>query len=191
MRYQQHQKEATRQKIIDVAARLFKVHGTDATGIATIMAEAGLTNGAFYAHFTSKEALFEAVIADQLHAQLETIQKALKNEDGLRHIIDLYLSQEHLVSCAEGCPSAALLGDISKHMVSSREAYTTGLKNITHELAKDIEDSSHTTQRALALVGLLVGTLQLARTVTDANLAHDILEGGRGAALRLLHNRTT
>ena len=119
MRYQQHQKEATRQKIIDVAARLFKVHGTDATGIATIMAEAGLTNGAFYAHFTSKEALFEAVIADQLHAQLETIQKALKNEDGLRHIIDLYLSQEHLVSCAEGCPSAALLGDISKHMVLS------------------------------------------------------------------------
>jgi len=82
MRYKENQKDTTRQKIIEVAARLFKVNGTDATGVAAIMTEAGLTNGAFYAHFASKEALLEAVISDQLRAQLNVFKKGLEDKEG-------------------------------------------------------------------------------------------------------------
>lgn len=190
MRYQKNQKDTTRQNIIDVAARLFKVNGTDATGVAIIMKESGLTNGAFYAHFSSKEALLEAVITDQLHKQIDTFKVHLRDKDGLKNIIELYLSQEHLRSCADGCPSAALLGDISKRAVSTRQVYTEGVQVIADELSDNLE-SNHTNKKqfTLALFGLLVGTLQLARTVTDDNLADDILKGGRETALILLaHN---
>lgn len=187
MRYQKNQKDTTRQKIIDVAARLFKVNGTDGTGIAAIMAEAGLTNGAFYAHFASKEALLEAVISDQLSTQLGLFKKELQDKDGLENIINLYLSQEHLRSCAGGCPSAALLGDISKRAASTRKVYTEGLEGITGELMDTIKGNSADSKRViLALLGLLIGTLQLARTVTNDELANDMLKGGRATALSLL-----
>lgn len=192
MRYQKNQKDITRQKIIDVAARLFKVSGTDATGIAAIMTEAGLTNGAFYAHFTSKEALLEAVISDQLSTQLQIFKKELLNIDGLENIITLYLSQEHLKSCADGCPSAALLSDISRRTTSTRQIYTDGLESIANELAGNIKDTSVNKKRLiLALFGLLIGTLQLARTVTNDELANDVLKGGRETALSLINNSTS
>lgn len=187
MRYQKNQKDTTRQKIIDVAARLFKVNGTDGTGVAAIMTEAGLTNGAFYAHFASKEALLEAVISDQLSTQLANFKKELQDKDGLENIINLYLSQEHLRSCADGCPSAALLGDISKRAASTRKVYTEGLESITGELTDTIKGDSVDNKRViLALLGLLIGTLQLARTVTSDELANDMLKGGRETALSLL-----
>ncbi len=191
MRYQKNQKSLTKQKIIDVAARLFKVNGTDATGVAAIMKETGLTNGAFYAHFTSKEVLIEAVISDQLHTQLEIFKKQLENKDGLTDIVELYLSKAHLRSCADGCPSAALLGDISRRATSTRQSYTDGIEGITSELTGAISSGAVSKRRfALALLGLLIGTLQLARAVTDDNLADDILKGGRETALSLLATAT-
>lgn len=187
MRYQKNQKDTTKQKIIDVAGRLFKVNGTDATGLAMIMKEAGLTNGAFYAHFKSKETLLEAVISDQLSTQLENFGKELQNKDGLKNIINLYLSREHLKNCAEGCPSASLLGDISKRATSTRGVYTKGLGSITSELTDSIKgNSTDNRQLTLSLLGLLIGTLQLARTVTDDKLANDILKSGRETAFSLL-----
>ena len=191
MRYQKNQKDTTRQKIIDVAARLFKVNGTDASGVATIMKEAGLTNGAFYAHFASKDSLVEAVISDQLYKQHETFKQQLKNNHDLENIITLYLSDEHLKDCAGGCPSASLVGDISKRSLSTRQVYTDSLDNITTELMGTIKNNStHKKQFTLALFGLLIGTLQLARTVTDESLAKDILKGGRETALSLVANNT-
>lgn len=189
MRYQKNRKDTTKQKIIDVASRLFKVNGTDATGIAVVMKEAGLTNGAFYAHFKSKESLVEAVIGDQLHKQLEIFTIELENKDGLETIINQYLSHEHLKSCAEGCPSAALLGDIGKRTISTRQVYTDGLEHITSVIIDNIKDGPipiDKKQFTLALFGLLIGTLQLARTVTDENLATEILKGGRKTALSLI-----
>jgi len=187
MRYNPTQKELTRSRIIAVATGLFKVHGTDATGIATIMSEAGLTNGAFYAHFNSKEALVEAVIEEQLTAQLEAFKKELGGIEGLKRITELYLSDAHLHNCAEGCPSAALLGEISKRSNSTRAIYTSGLKEITNELLASTGSTAiNGKQTILALFGLLIGTLQLARTVTDEALARDIIKGGHTAAYDLL-----
>src|SRR5580704_2469159 len=64
MRYEKGHKDATRARILEVASRQFRENGVAAAGLAGIMAEAGLTNGAFYAHFKSKEDLLRAVLAD-------------------------------------------------------------------------------------------------------------------------------
>src|SRR5215217_6754289 len=69
MRYGKDQKQATRQRILEAAGRRFKHDGIDGAGVAVVMSDAGLTNGAFYAHFASKEDLVAHVIADQLRAQ--------------------------------------------------------------------------------------------------------------------------
>ena len=73
MRYSKDHKQATRQRILEAAGRRFKKQdGIDGAGVAAVMSDAGLTNGAFYAHFTSKENLVANVLADQLRTQRQT-----------------------------------------------------------------------------------------------------------------------
>src|SRR5205814_2707981 len=74
MRYSKDQKQATRQRILQAAGRRFKQDGIDGAGVATLMSDAGLTNGAFYAHFTSKEDLVANVLADQLRTQRHSLE---------------------------------------------------------------------------------------------------------------------
>ena len=75
-RYGKEHKQATRQRIVEVAGRRLKRDGIDGSGIATLMADAGLTNGAFYAHFESKEDLVATAVAEQLREQRESFSAA-------------------------------------------------------------------------------------------------------------------
>ena len=74
MRYEKGRKETTRQHIVDVASRRFREGGVAAVGIAGIMSDAGLTNGAFYVHFDSKEDLVRAVFTDALERRDRGLQ---------------------------------------------------------------------------------------------------------------------
>src|ERR1044071_2310292 len=112
MRYAKDQKQATRQRILEAAGRRFKQDGIDGAGVAAVMSDAGLTNGAFYGHFTSKEDLVANVLAEQLRAQRRSFDAQPHDRTGLKAIIRSYLSPEHRDECADGCPSAALLDEI-------------------------------------------------------------------------------
>src|SRR3982751_3868690 len=107
MRYSKDHKQVTRQRIVEAAGRRFKQHGIDGSGVATVMSDAGLTNGAFYAHFRSKEDLVANVLADQLRAQRQSFDAQPSDRAGLEAFIRSYLSAEHRDQCADGCPSAA------------------------------------------------------------------------------------
>ena len=95
MRYEKGHKDATRARIVDVASRQFRENGVAAAGLAGIMAEAGLTNGAFYAHFKSKEDLLRAVLADALGRRETTLRTASERGAGLEATIRDYLSPRH------------------------------------------------------------------------------------------------
>src|SRR3954470_18869929 len=82
-RYGKEHKAATRQRIIDAAGRRFKKDGIEGSGVATLMADAGLTNGAFYAHFDSKDDLVAAVIGDQLGRQVSELSELPPGRAGL------------------------------------------------------------------------------------------------------------
>ena len=77
-RYRTEHKEATKRRIVEAAGRRFKRDGIDRSGIAALMADAGLTNGAFYAHFASKDDLVATAIADQLREQREQLLAAAR-----------------------------------------------------------------------------------------------------------------
>ena len=103
MRYPKDQKQATRQRILEAAGRRFKLDGIDGAGVAAVMSDAGLTNGAFYAHFASKEDLVANVLAEQLRAQRESFRAAPCDRGGLESLIRAYLSP----STATRAPTAA------------------------------------------------------------------------------------
>src|SRR5919205_1237021 len=145
MRYTKDHKQATRQRIVEAAGRRFKKDGIDGAGVAAVMSDAGLTNGAFYAHFASKEDLVANVLADQLRAQRQDVDAQPGDRAGLEAFIRAYLSPQHRDQSAA--------------------------------------DAARTD--ALSLLGFMIGTLQLARALTDPDLSDQLLTRGVETVLKL------
>jgi TetR/AcrR family transcriptional repressor of nem operon len=187
-RYGKEHKEATRRRIIETAGRRFKQDGIDGSGIATLMADAGLTNGAFYAHFASKDDLVANVVADQLTTQAEAYNALSPGRAGLEEFVREYLSPQHRDHRDTGCPSAALLDEIGRCAKPTRKAYAAGAGAILDQIASRLtpEDPESARGQAMALFTMAVGTMQLARAVADKRLADQILEQGIRNALALL-----
>jgi AcrR family transcriptional regulator len=187
MRFEKGHKENTRLRIIDVASRRFRRDGAAASGLAGIMAEAGLTNGAFYPHFASKEALVRDAMESALSEQLASLQEARQSDASIEAVIRDYLNIDHLKRCEEGCPSAALLPEIGRQPDGTRKAYQEGLARYVETLASCLPGSPSDTanRKAMAIFGLMVGTLQIARAVADPVMAAETIEGGVQAALAL------
>jgi TetR/AcrR family transcriptional repressor of nem operon len=191
MRYTKGHKQATRQRILEAAGRRFKQDGIDGAGVAAVMSDAGLTNGAFYAHFASKEDLVDNVLADQLRAQRHSFDAQPPDRAGLEAFIRAYLSPEHRDQCADGCPSAALLDEIVRRPTATRQAFTAELLDTADDIASRLEriDAEAARTDALALFGFMIGTLQLARALTDRDLSDQLLARGVETALKLLDDR--
>ncbi|MGF0177186.1 TetR/AcrR family transcriptional regulator [Streptomyces sp. Marseille-Q5077] len=188
-RYGKEHKQATRQRIIETAGRRFKRDGIDGSGISTLMADAGLTNGAFYAHFASKDDLVATAVADQLRAQYaNVIEQAAPGIAGLEQIVRWYLSPQHRDSPDDGCPSAALLDEIGRSADETKQAYTDGvlavIDGIAARLAPAGPRSVHT--KTLSVYAMMVGTLQLSRALADRRLSDELLDEGIRNALTLL-----
>ena len=187
-RYSTDHKQATRQRIIETAGRRFKRDGIDGSGVATLMADAGLTNGAFYAHFASKDDLVASTVTDQLRHQSTSLGARAPDRAGVEQYLRDYLSVEHRDNPQDGCPSAALLDEIGRCPDTTKRAYTDGvlviIDDISARLAPDNPPSARA--RALSVFALMVGTLQLSRALADRQLADEVLEQGIQNALTLL-----
>lgn len=187
MRFEKGHKLSTRRHIVDVASKCMRRDGISATGIAGMMGEAGLTKGAFSPHFQSKDVLVREALTkalgDQQHCLDEDQLKGLDLEGAIRK----YLNRAHLEEFADGCPSAALLPEIAREPLSTRQDYEKALRRYVATLATLLPgaDSAENRRRATAIFGLMVGTLQFARAVPDAAEAQQILDGGVEAALHL------
>jgi TetR/AcrR family transcriptional repressor of nem operon len=182
-RYGKDHKQTTRRRIVEAAGRRLKRDGIDGSGVATLMADAGLTNGAFYAHFDSKEDLVASTVADQLRAQGEAFRTQT-----LEEIVRGYLSVEHRDDLEGGCPSAALLDEIARSSEPVRRAYTDGQLAIIDDAAARLAPDNPRSARATALgvFALMVGTLEVSRALADRKLADEVLEQGIQNALALL-----
>jgi AcrR family transcriptional regulator len=191
MRYGKDHKQATRQRILEAAGRRFKQDGIDGAGVAAVMSDAGLTNGAFYAHFTSKEDLVANVLADQLRAQRQSFDSQPSDRAGLEAFVRAYLSPQHRDQCADGCPSAALLDEIARRPGATRQVFTDELMRVIDDIASRLDPTDANAARtdALTIFGLMVGTLQLARALTDRDLSDQLLTRGVETALKLLDDR--
>ena len=191
MRYEKGHKDTTRQHIIEVASRQFRGHGVAAVGLAGIMSDAGLTNGAFYSHFDSKEDLVQAVLAKALDRREDRLRAVAADNAGLETMIRDYLSPRHRDRPDDGCPTAALVAEVARHPKATRDAFTAKVSTFIELIATQISAGSAEARRrnAVAIYGLMVGTLQLARAVNDKKLSDEILESGVTAALALTDSK--
>ena len=188
MRYGTEHKQATRRRIIETAGRRLKRDGIDGSGVTTLMADAGLTNGAFYAHFASKDDLVATTVADQLREQRESLSAVAPGRAGIEQYVHAYLSAGHRDDPADGCPSAALLDEIGRGTDAVKRAYTDGLLAVIDDIAARLapDDPPSARVKTLSIFAMMAGTLQLSRALADKQLADAVLDQGLQNALALL-----
>jgi AcrR family transcriptional regulator len=170
-----------------VAARAIRRSGYGGTGVADIMKEAGLTHGAFYAHFPSREAML-AEAADRAGA--ESVEASAKiaavapRRQALPVLVRAYLSKAHIENPEVGCPVAALGSEMPRQAPEVRRAATRRIKEMIDLVSRQSPDwgqrGAH--QHALVTVATMVGALILARAVDEPALSDAI----RKAALNHL-----
>jgi TetR/AcrR family transcriptional repressor of nem operon len=183
MRYEKGRKDASRQKIIDVASQRFRSDGIAATGLAAIMSDAGLTNGAFYPHFQSKADLVRETVAAATGA---TRFGNFIAEEGLETAIANYLSPEHRDDPGQGCPLAALLPELARQPLEARRVYADNFLALARDLASALPAKTNDPEAvAVGIYATLIGSIQLARAAEGTDLSDRILAAGRDAVRAL------
>jgi TetR/AcrR family transcriptional repressor of nem operon len=189
MRYGSGHKEETRRKILDIAGQRFRKEGIEAVGVASLMADAGLTHGGFYAHFKSKDELVAAALeeamceaGDRIFAHAETAGNKLEA------FIHAYLSPLHRDVAEIGCTFSALSSELSRQSSLARDTVSDRLTPYLDRIGRLLPttDPALARRQATALFSLLMGSLQLARLTEDRTLSDSILESGIQAALDLV-----
>jgi TetR/AcrR family transcriptional regulator, transcriptional repressor for nem operon len=147
--------ERHRDEIEAAASRRFRADGLAGVSVPALMAEAGLTHGGFYRHFASKE---------------ELAAKACARAFAEKELSPRYLSAEHVADRGNGCPMAALAGDISRTAPDSplRDAFAEGV-------------ARYAEQAPLADLATMVGALVLARATEGRPISDAILAAARDA----------
>lgn len=188
MRYERGRKDASRSRIMEVAAERFRGDGIAASGLATIMSDAGLTNGAFYPHFRSKAELVRESIAAALEAQSHQLEEALAS-GGPEGAIEAYLSRAHRDNPEKGCASAALLPELARQPPETRKLYTDRFLSLVRQVSAALPQTEESEGVALGVLATLIGALQLARAVEGMELSDRILAAGADAARALIKPR--
>lgn len=192
MPYSPEHKLQTRARVVESARRLFNRHGFQQVTIDQVMASAGLTRGAFYHHFGSKDELYAAAVAsfsscNPFAVKAAQSELAIENPTEMASmLIDLYLSDDVLHDIDMHCPLYALPSDVSRAGLEPQQAYTDLIRSMRHIYRVALDGVGDADQRADAMVSLCVGGMLLARTTNDPQLRSSLRTSARNQALALL-----
>src|SRR5215813_10748275 len=172
MRYSLEHKAENREKILSMAARSFREHGGDISGIGTVMKKVGLTKGGFYRHFESKDDLLVEAVAgafDEMGRNMVEVAKSASEGQALRAIIERYLSARHANSPGTGCVISALGPELARKPLSVRKRIEASLEAYRERLLPFVP--GHTREEKLAkfqiLFSSMAGVLMMARITSD------------------------
>ncbi|AXF22425.1 TetR family transcriptional regulator [Burkholderia pyrrocinia] len=169
-----------RSAIVVAAERLFRVRGVDAVGLTELMKEAGFTQGGFYNHFKSKDALVAEVMEKAMQDRADS-----PNAGSLATQVASYLSAAHRDNVEAGCPLSGFAGDAPRLTDAARACYAHGLAAYLDRLERMVATEgatpAQTRRDAIAVFSQMVGALVLSRAIAGADpmLADEILEAGR------------
>jgi TetR/AcrR family transcriptional repressor of nem operon len=171
MRYPAEETAAKHERIVKEASRLFRERGFENVSVGEVMKAAGLTHGAFYAHFASKEELQAAAVAYGQKKSLERMQRsdAKKSKESYA---DRYLSQWHRDNPGDGCTMAALAQEVARSTPEIKAAFEQGLEDLLSAKRGDRKD-------AIFQAAAMIGGVVLARAVQDPRFSDEILKSVR------------
>lgn len=180
-------KQATHERIVSVAARAIRRSGYGGTGVADIMKEAGLTHGAFYAHFASREAMLAeaaSLACAESAAVVADVAAQAALDQGWEALLRAYLSKAHVQHAEQACPLVALGSETARQAPEVRRVTTQHIKGMVDLIARQSPDwgQAQAHERAMVTLSTMVGSLLLARAVDDPVLSDSLRE----AALKQL-----
>jgi TetR/AcrR family transcriptional repressor of nem operon len=193
MRYSPEHKAQNHENILSVAARSFREHGADISGIGTVMKKVGLTKGGFYRHFESKDDLFVEAVARALEEMgRSTLEVAKSAPEGraLRVIIERYLSARHANSPGAGCVVAALGPELARKPLSVRKRIEALLDAYRERLLPFVPGQTREEKVAkfTVLFASMAGVLTRARVISDAHKREWMLTEARNFFIKSFAN---
>lgn len=190
MRVSRVQAEENRETVINVASRLFREHGFDGIGLKDLMKGAGLTQGAFYKQFSSKDDLAAQASRRAMEgATRKWSTAAAESSDPLEAVIEFYLSAGHRGEKADGCPLVALGADAARQSKEVRRPFEDGIRahfEVLDELMHET-NRSNPSGKAMAILSIMVGAVTMSRLIDDENLSQSILDTAAGEVRRIAH----
>lgn len=181
MRYTPEHSALKRDQILLQASILFRRHGFMSVSVSDVMKAAGMTHGAFYNYFQSKDDLIESCLgyaSKHSKAQIDSHEPAAQ---ALSSYLQRYLSEEHRDDLGTGCFMAALGAEIGRQPVG-KAALTEHLDSILSNLTPlhgELEAQAPRGE-SIRMVVNMVGALTLARAVSKQDLSDEILREARG-----------
>ena len=187
MSTQPTRREATHDRIVDVAARTLRRNGYAGVGVADVMKQAGLTHGGFYAHFKSRDALLVEAIERAGRDSAATMTQRVdasraRGESAFRAIVESYLSDTHLSGAESGCVVAALSSEMPRQLPALRVPSSERVRKLIAMVQRALPEGG-TKEQAMVITSTLVGTLQLARTLGVNAQGKAMLAAARSALL--------
>lgn len=180
MRYPAEETAQKHQRILEQASQLFRERGFSGVSLSEIMKATGLTHGAFYNHFDSKDALISKSLEHASTISCADLTTALHTPEDMAAYVDKYLSIEHRDAPATGCLITSLGPEISREPIA-RAGFTTHIRTMIDKLSRHSPWSKKTNARrkALCTLSTMVGAMVLARGVDDPELSEEILRAVR------------
>jgi TetR/AcrR family transcriptional repressor of nem operon len=176
--------------MLKAGARAMKTCGFSGIGVDGIASAAGVTSGAFYSNFASKEAMLEAVIDAGLGEPFLAGTDSANVAEGramLTSLLHRYIDVDHCANPAEGCVMPTLSADVSRAQPSVKEAYERKMTAFVGRIAQLLDgDESDRERRAWSVVGMMVGSVLIARGMTDGGNRKAALDSALSTALTLL-----
>lgn len=187
MRVSRIQAEKNRQAVIDVASRLFREHGFDGIGLKDLMKGAGLTQGAFYKQFASKDDLAAQASSRALESAFRRWSGAVaaNPQDPLGAVIAFYLSMGHCTERLDGCPIVALGSDAARQGPEVKASFEAGIREYLELLGRFVGDADDKAPsgKAMAVLSTMVGAMVLSRAVNDEQLSSQFLQAAAESVL--------
>ena len=182
MKVSREQAAENRERVIEVAGRLFREKGFDGIGVADIMKGAGLTHGGFYGHFASKDDLAAEACAQMLDRSV-ALARLAAGEAPLTAILTSDLLPRHRDAPGSGCAMSALAAEAVRQPAPIRAIFTKGLRDFIEVLTTFVAGRSAAARRekASATMSGMVGAMVLARAANDPEFSAEILRAGAKA----------
>jgi TetR/AcrR family transcriptional repressor of nem operon len=188
MRVSRIQAAENRETVINVASRLFREYGFDGIGLKDLMKGAGLTQGAFYKQFASKEDLAVQASRRALESAFHRWSAAAAGnpQDPLGAVIAFYLSMEHCAERMDGCPVVALGSDAARQGADVKASFEAGIREYLKMLGSWVgeADGEEPDDNAMAILSTMVGAVLLSRAVNDESLSKRFLQAAAESVLR-------
>jgi TetR/AcrR family transcriptional repressor of nem operon len=180
MRYSKEHKQNSREKILAAATALFAGQGVKATSIDQIMAAAGLTRGAFYAHFRSKDQLIIETMGANLGLVCWLSERSVADPDKLLSAaldsFRTYLDPSRRDKVGKTCLLTSMADEAIKGSKALRRAYASRLQLVIKELERSFPEGDEQAQcKAVLCAVLAVGGLILSRAVEPPDFS-DLIE---------------